>query len=62
MHHVSRPIFLMVILLSLVSFALLHGGQNADVSTFITVGDSFSTKTFENEKALDAFQIGRAHV
>jgi tetratricopeptide (TPR) repeat protein len=55
MHHVARLIFLVTTILTLGTFVAVYGGQNADVSTFIAVGDSFSTKTFENEKALDAF-------
>jgi tetratricopeptide (TPR) repeat protein len=55
MHYCTRPIFLATVFLTLVSFLPLHAKQKEAVSTIIAVGDSFSTKSFENQKALEAF-------
>ncbi|HTX19253.1 MAG TPA: hypothetical protein VMG34_11390 [Bacteroidota bacterium] len=44
-----------VSLLALSAMSSLHGQGKVDIQAQIALGDSFSTQTFENQKALDAF-------
>lgn len=55
MHLATRRIFLLALILTLSACAVGHATQKPETSAFIAAGDSFSTKTFENEKALDTF-------
>jgi len=55
MHHGNRSILLPALFLTLIIILPLQAKQNENVSAMIAAGDSFSTKTFENQKALDAF-------
>lgn len=55
MHYGTRAILLAAVFLTLVSSLLLYAKQKEAVSAIIAVGDSFSAKTFENQKALEAF-------
>jgi tetratricopeptide (TPR) repeat protein len=55
MHYATRPIFFTAVFLTLASFLPLQAMQKEAVSAIIAIGDSFSTKTFENQKAIEAF-------
>ena len=55
MHYGICRLFLAALFLTLVSSHPLQAQQKETVSAIIAVGDSFSTKTFENQKALEAF-------
>lgn len=55
MRYGTRLIFLVAVFLILVNSLPLQAQQKETVSAIIAVGDSFSTKAFENQKALEAF-------
>jgi tetratricopeptide (TPR) repeat protein len=55
MRYGTHSVFFAAVFLTLVNFLPLHAKQKESVSAIIAIGDSFSTKTFENQKALEAF-------
>jgi len=55
MRYGTRLIFLVAVFLTLVNSLPLQAQQKETASAIIAVGDSFSTKSFENQKALEAF-------
>ena len=55
MHYGTRAFLLASVFLTLVSSLPLQAQQKESVSAIMAVADSFSTKSFENQKALDAF-------
>ena len=55
MRYATRVIVLTALFLPSAYLLPLVASPNEEVSAMIALGDSFSTKTFENQKALDAF-------
>lgn len=55
MRYGNRLISLVAVFVTLADFLPLQAQQKEAISAIIAVGDSFSTKAFENQKALEAF-------
>ena len=60
MQIIIRITVLVTLLLTMSSLAVAQSSQKADVPVQVALGDSFSTQTFENTKALDAFMKANA--